>query len=207
MRTPMRLGVLGGTFDPIHYAHLAIAEEARTQLGLELVIFVPVGQPPHKPDMAITAARHRLAMLELALVSNPHFRISRVDLQRPGPCYTVDTLALLRVEWGPEVELYFIIGADSLREMHTWYKPRRIVELAQLAVVPRPRNPLHLTELEKSLPSLCRRVRVVDAPLLDISGTDLRQRVRAGKSIKYYLPEDVEAYIVDHGLYQDQEKR
>jgi nicotinate-nucleotide adenylyltransferase len=203
MSTPIRLGVLGGTFDPIHYAHLAIAEEARTQLGLEPVWFVPAGQPPHKPDVTIAPAHHRLAMLELALASNSHFRISRVDLERPGPCYTVDTLALLREEWGPRVELYFIIGADSLREMHSWYRPKRIMELALLAVAPRPGNQLHLGELERDLPGLSRRVRIIEAPLLDISATGLRQRVREGKSIRYYVPEDVEAYILAHGLYQD----
>ena len=142
----------------------------------------------------------------LALASNPHFVISRVDLERPGPCYTADTLALLQEEWGPEVELYFIIGADSLLEMHTWYHPEHIVELAQLVVAPRPGNPLNLTELETSLPGLSRRLRIIQAPLLEISGTDLRQRVCEGKSIKYYLPEEVEAYILEHGLYRDQEQ-
>ncbi len=203
----MRIGILGGTFDPIHYAHLAIAEEARTQLELEWVIFVPAGQPPHKLGEVITPAHHRLAMLELALASNPHFHISRVDLERPGPCYTADTLALLQEEWGLEAELYFIIGADSLLEMHTWYHPERIVGLAQLVVAPRPGNPLHLAELEKLLPGLSRRVRMIQAPLLEISGTDLRRRVWEGRPIKYYLPEEVEAYIFEQGLYQDEETR
>jgi nicotinate-nucleotide adenylyltransferase len=203
----MRLGVLGGTFDPIHFAHLAIAEEARTQLGLESVVFVPAGQPPHKPGRAISRARHRLAMLELALASNPHFITSRVDLERPGPCYTVDTLALLREEWGPEVELHLIVGADSLREMHTWYQPKRIIDLARLVVAPRPGSPLDLPRLGKSLPGLSRRVRIIQAPLLEISGTDLRQRVREGRSIKYYLPDEVEAHILRHGLYKDVEEQ
>ena len=203
----MDIGILGGTFDPIHYAHLAIAEEARTQLGLEMVIFVPAGQPPHKPGVAITPAHHRLAMLDLALASNPHFLISRVDLERPGPCYTADTLALLQEEWGPDAELYFIIGADSLLEMHTWYHPERIVELARLVVAPRAGNPLHPAKLEKSLPGPSRRVRMIQAPLLEISGTDLRRRVREGQPIKYYLPEEVEAYIFEQGLYKDEDQR
>jgi len=203
----MRIGILGGTFDPVHYAHLAIAEEARSQLGLELVVFLPAGQPPHKPGTVIAPAHHRLAMLELALAPNSHFVISRLDLERPGPCYTVDTLVLLQEEWGPETELYFIIGADSLLEMHTWYHPERIVELARVVVAPRPGNPFHLTELEKSLPGLSRRVRMIQAPLLEISGTDLRRRVREGQPIKYYLPEEVEAYVFEHGLYQGEEQR
>jgi len=202
----MRIGILGGTFDPIHYAHLAIAEEARTQLGLDSVIFVPAGRPPHKPHVPVTAARYRLAMLELALASNPHFLISRVDLERPGPCYTVDTLAMLQEEWGPEAKLWLVIGAYSLFEMRTWYHPERITELAQLAVAPRPGNPLHPAELERSLPGLYGRVRIIEAPLLEISGTDLRRRVREGRPIKYYLPAEVEAFIFEQGLYRDEEK-
>ncbi len=198
----MDIGILGGTFDPIHYAHLAIAEEARTQVGLERVVFVPAGQPPHKLDEVITPAHHRLAMLKLALASNPHFLISQVDLERPGPCYTADTLALLQEKWGPEAELYFIIGADSLLEMHTWYHPERIIELARLIVAPRLGRSFHLAQLEKSLPGLSRRVLTIQTPLLEISSTDLRRRVREGKSIKYYLPEEVEAYIFEHGLYR-----
>ena len=202
----MRIGILGGTFDPIHYAHLAIAEEARTQLGLDWVIFVPAGQPPHKLDMAITPAHYRLAMLELALASNPYFLISRVDLERPGPCYTVDTLAMLQEEWGPEAKLYFLIGADSLFEMHTWYHPERVMELAQLVVAARLGNPLHPAALERCLPGLHERVRIIQTPLLEISGTDLRRRVREAWSIKYYLPETVEAFILEQGLYRDEEK-
>ena len=198
----MDIGILGGTFDPIHYAHLAIAEEARTQVGLERVVFVPAGQPPHKLDEVITPAHHRLAMLKLALASNPHFLISQVDLERPGPCYTADTLALLQEKWGPEAELYFIIGADSLLEMHTWYHPERIIELARLIVAPRLGRSFHLAQLEKSLLGLSRRVLTIQTPLLEISSTDLRRRVREGKSIKYYLPEEVEAYIFEHGLYR-----
>jgi nicotinate-nucleotide adenylyltransferase len=207
MRTgAIRIGVLGGTFDPIHYAHLAVAEEARVQLGLEPVVFVPAAQPPHKSGQAITPVHHRLAMLELALASNPHFVISRVDIDRPGPAYTVDTLALLQDEWGPEAELYFIIGADSLLEMHTWYRPERIIELAQLAMAPRPHHPVEPSELEKRLPGIAQRLRRVQVPLLEISSTDLRQRVREGQSIKYYLPEAIEAYIFEHGLYQESDE-
>ncbi|MEA3345355.1 MAG: nicotinate-nucleotide adenylyltransferase [Chloroflexota bacterium] len=198
----MRLGILGGTFDPVHYAHLAIAEEARVQLGLERVIFVPAGQPPHKLGEVITPVHYRLTMLELALASNPHFLISRVDLERPGPSYTVDTLALIQERWGPGAELYFIIGADSLLGMHSWHHPERIIEAAQLAVVPRLGNSIHLPELEKELPGLSQKVTMIQAPLLEISGTDLRRRVREGRSIKYYVPEEVEAYIFKHGLYQ-----
>jgi len=202
----MRIGILGGTFDPIHYAHLAIAEEARTQLGLDWVVFVPAGHPPHKPHVVITPAHYRLGMLELALATNPHFLISRVDLERPGPCYTVDTLVVLQEEWGAEAELWLIVGADSLLELRTWHHPERIIQLARLAVAPRPGNPLRRAELERSLPGLYERMRMIQAPLLEISGTDLRRRVREGRPVKYYLPEQVEAFIFEQGLYQDEAK-
>ena len=202
----MHIGILGGTFDPIHCAHLVVAEEARTQLGLDLVIFLPAGQPPHKRGRAITPACHRLAMLELAVASNPHFTISRVDIGRAGPCYTADTLSLLQEEWGPEAELYFIIGADSLLEMHTWYHPERVIKQAQLAVAPRSRNCFQLIELEKSLPGLSQRVQTIQVPLLEICSTGLRRRVREGRSIKYYVPESIEAYIFEHALYRAEPK-
>jgi nicotinate-nucleotide adenylyltransferase len=200
----MRVGVLGGTFDPVHCGHLAIAEEARAQLHLEWVAFVPAGRPPHKLGRAITSAHHRLAMLERALASNPYFRISYVDVDRSGPSYTTDTLALLRQEWGPAVDLYFIIGADSLLEMYKWYHPERIIQLAHLAVAQRPSLAVDLSELERSLPGLGRRVRMVQTPLLEISGTDLRRRVQEGRPIKYYVPEEVEAYIFQQGLYRNE---
>ena len=200
----MRVGILGGTFDPVHYAHLALAEEARTQLDLKLVIFLPAGQPPHKLCRIITPTHHRLTMLQLALKSNLHFVISRVDVDRLGPCYTADTLVLLQRKWGPETEFYFIIGADSLLEMRTWYRPERIIELAHLAVAARPGHPFQLKRLEESMPGISQRVKVIRVPLLDISSTDLRRRLREGQSIKYYLPEDIEAYVVEHKLYQDQ---
>jgi nicotinate-nucleotide adenylyltransferase len=201
----MRLGILGGTFDPIHYAHLAIAEEARVQLGLDRVLFVPAGQPPHKPHMSITPVEHRLSMLELALASNSHFAISHVDLERPGPSYTVDTLVLLQAQWGPEAELHLIVGADSLLEMHTWYRPRRIADLAHLVVAPRPDHPLDLSDQALSLLGRSHPVRFIQVPLLAISGSDLRKRVREGSSIKYYLPEEVESHIRRHQLYRETE--
>jgi nicotinate-nucleotide adenylyltransferase len=202
----LRVGILGGTFDPIHYAHLAVAEEARVQLGLEPVVFVPAAQPPHKLGRTITAVHHRMAMLALALASNPHFAISPVDVERPGPAYTVDTLALFQDEWGPKAELYFIVGADSLLEMHTWYEPQRIIELAYLAVAPRPLHLLDMDELENRLPGVAPRIRRVNAPRLEISSTDLRERVRTGQSIKYYLPEAIEQYILEHGLYREKDE-
>ena len=119
----MRLGVFGGTFDPIHHGHLVAAEEVRARLKLDKVLFVPAGMPPHKLDLDITPTRHRLAMLQLAIESNPGFALSRVDIDRHGPCYTVDMLALLHDEYGPGTELFFLMGMDSLAELITWRDP------------------------------------------------------------------------------------
>jgi nicotinate-nucleotide adenylyltransferase len=199
----LRLGVLGGTFDPVHHGHLAAAAEARHQLGLDRVLFVPAGVPPHKPDRPITPAADRLRMLEMAIAGRPHFEISRVDLDRPGPCYTVDTLTLLRGAWDPAPTLFFIEGADSLAELPTWYQPRRILELCHLAVVDRPGIEVDLPRLEAQLPGLTANLHWLRMPLLEISSSDLRARVRAGRPIAYLLPADVENYIYQQGLYRD----
>jgi len=179
-----RVGLLGGTFDPIHYGHLVIAEEVRAILDLAAMIFIPAGQPPHKTQRATTPARHRLAMLELALASNPHFSISLVEMDRPGPSYLVDTLRILRTQLGMNVELSFVIGWDSLEELHTWYDPVGILaQLDSLVAVARPGYNEALDEdkynslLEARLPGISQRLLIVQAPLLDISSTDLRQRV------------------------------
>ena len=134
----MRLGILGGTFDPIHYAHLVIAEECRVRLGLAGVIFIPAGEPPHKRRQSVTPAADRLAMVELAIASNPAFRVSRVEIDRPGPSYSVDTIAALQAELGPEAELYFIVGQDAMADILTWHEPRRLLALCRLVAIHRP---------------------------------------------------------------------
>lgn len=200
------IGILGGTFDPIHYGHLAIAEEVRTKLDLAEMVFVPAGQPPHKQGEPVTSAEHRLAMLELAIDSNPHFTISLVDLERSGPSYTVETLRRLRKQWGDETAIYFVIGWDSLEEIATWYDPEGILEqLTHLVAVHRPGHieiPGYRTRLEERLPALKHHLLTVPVPQLDISATDLRQRVAEGRPIKYQTPDAVEQYITQHELYQ-----
>ncbi len=200
------VGLMGGTFDPVHYGHLVIAEEVCASLDLAEMVFVPAGEPPHKQGEVVTEARHRIAMLELAIASNPHFAISRVDVERPGPSYTVETLRLLREQWGMQTLIYFVIGWDSLEELPTWYNPGGILEqLAYLVAVHRPRHeeqPGYREQLEKRLPELKHRLLTMPAPQLDISATDLRQRVAEGRPIKYQTPEAVEAYIAQHGLYR-----
>lgn len=201
-----RVGVIGGTFDPIHYGHLVIAEEVYASLDLAKMVFVPAGQPPHKPGRVVTVAQHRLAMLELAIASNPHFTISYIDLERKGPSYTVETLQLLRKQWGAQTAIYFVIGWDSLEELLTWYDPAGVLEqLTHLVAVHRPGHtevPGYREQLEKHLPGISQRLITVPAPQLDISATDLRLRVAEGRPIKYQVPEAVEQYIVQHGLYE-----
>jgi nicotinate-nucleotide adenylyltransferase len=197
----MRVGVLGGTFDPIHIGHLVAAEEVRAQLRLDRVIFVPAGLPPHKLSDDISSVDHRLAMVKLAIASNPYFTISRVDIDRFGPCYTVDTLQLLRDELGSDVELYFIMGSDSLADLPTWYQPQRLIRLCRLAVVERPGYQVDMEELERVLPGITSRVHFINSPPLGISSTDIQRRVREGLPIKYQVPEAVEEYIYKHELY------
>lgn len=208
----LRVGLLGGTFDPIHYGHLVIAEEVRARLDLAELVFVPAGQPPHKPEQTIAAAHHRLAMLQLAIASNPYFTISQVDLERPGPSYTVDTLRLLRQQWDRQTAFYFIIGGDSLEDLLTWHDPAGILEqLTYLVAVQRPgyeEASGYRETLEGRLPGIKQRLLMVQAPQLEISATDLRLRVAEGRPIKYQTPEAVEYYIAQQGLYrQKQEDR
>lgn len=198
----MRIGVFGGTFDPIHLGHLVAGQEVCSRLDLEKVLFVPTGVPPHKLNEQITAVEHRLAMVELAIASNPCFELSRVDVDRPGPSYTVDTLQLLLAQWPSSTKPYFIMGLDSLAEITTWHRPERLIQLCRLAVVGRPGYNADLTELEAALPGISSRIECVPMPWLEISSTDLQRRVRQGISIKYLVPEAVEKYIYQHGLYR-----
>ncbi len=130
-----KVGLLGGTFDPIHIAHLIVAEACRSQLGLERVFFIPAGAPPHKLNKPVSLAQHRFAMTELAIASNPYFTVSRLDIDRPGPCYSTDTVRLLSEQLNNEVDLYFIIGTDSLMDMPTWHEPLQLIGLCRFAVV------------------------------------------------------------------------
>ncbi len=202
----MRVGVLGGTFDPIHVGHLFAAEEARTRLGLARVLFVPAGLPPHKLHLDVTATEHRLNMVRLAIADSPHLILSRVDIDRFGPSYTVDTMALLSDEYGPDAELYFIMGSDSLADLLTWHKPERLIRLCRIVALTRPGHRLDLQEIYRLLPAAVARVRLLEIPLLEISSTDLQRRVRLGFSIKYLVPPAVEAYIYQHGLYRPKQR-
>jgi nicotinate-nucleotide adenylyltransferase len=198
-----RLGILGGTFDPIHCGHLVIAEEARARLDLPEVRFIPSGQPPHKPGQSITPAVHRLAMVRLAIADNPAFTLSTMEIERAGPSYTVDTLAALRRQEGPACALFFIAGGDALSDLLTWRSPDELLALCTLVVVRRPDvAPVDLPHLQKQLPALEHRLVILDGPQFAVSGTEIRRRVCDGLPIRYQVPEAVWRYIEEHALYR-----
>jgi len=195
-----RLGIFGGTFDPIHLGHLLIAEEFREQLQLDRVLFLPAGQPPHKSGRPISPVQHRLAMLHLAIGGEPAFGISYVDVQRPGPCYTADSLAILRSQY-PGDELFFLMGEDSLAALPTWRAPNRIAAQAIMAVALRPGVTIHLDRVIAAVPTARDRIQLVRAPLIQIAASDIRRRVAEGRSIRYHVPREVEDYIYANQLY------
>ena len=199
-----RLGIMGGSFDPIHIAHLLMAETVREALSLDRVLFLPTGTQPLKQDTQATPAEHRVAMLELAIKSNPTFALSTVDIDRAGPSYTADSLEQLRKEWGrrEETAMWFIVGSDALLNFPKWHQPERVIAQARLAVVRRPTFDADLAPMEAAVPGLSAAIDWVDAPLIEVSGTDIRKRVAEGLSIRYRVPDAVRDYIASHGLYQ-----
>jgi len=198
--------VLGGTFDPPHYGHLVSAEEVRVLLRLDRMVFVPAGSPPHKQGREISAAEQRLAMVELAIATNPGFTVSRVDLDRPGPSYTADTLRLLRQAWGAETAIYWALGWDMLDEILTWYDPTGIfAEVDYLVAMHRPgytHNGTTIGRLEAAIPGSSQKIIPLAVPQYAITSTNLRRRVARDLPIKYQVPESVERYIREHRLYQ-----
>ncbi|MDQ3871337.1 MAG: nicotinate-nucleotide adenylyltransferase [Chloroflexota bacterium] len=198
-------GILGGTFDPIHYAHLAVAEQAREALSLAGVLFVPAGVPPHKQGLSMSPATAREAMVALAIADNPTFRLSRVEIDRPGPSYSVDTVELLlREDLAAEGRQYvFILSVEALAGLQSWHEPRRLLELSLVAVVPRLGHPLpDRGWLARHFPGQEDRVLFLDGPHLGHSASDIRRRASEGRTIRYLVPPTVEAYIRDHGLYR-----
>lgn len=198
----MKIGVLGGSFDPIHLGHLIIAEEVRVRLGLTRVLFVPAQISPLKLARPLSPAEDRVRMLELAIASNPYFRVSRVDLERPGPSYSVDTLTELRAQIDEQTQIFFIIGADAVAELPTWRDPRTILELSQVVGVLRPGfEGFDPATLEPLVPGASRKILMLDVPEIGISASAIRARISLGLSIRYLVPESVERYIYEHGLY------
>lgn len=200
-----RVGLFGGTFDPPHVGHLILASEARSQLELSRVLWTVTPDPPHKQDQWITPLEHRLAMVKLAIEDDPAFELSGIELNRPGPHYTLDTIRLL-AEQNPGMEIVPILGGDSLNDLPGWHKPKEVVFAAHwVGVMRRPGEETNLQELERELPGISSKIHYVDAPLLEIASREIRQRAATGKPFRYYLPEPVYEYIEQHRLYQRSE--
>ena len=196
-----RVGVFGGTFDPIHVGHLAVAQEAADALGLERVLFVPAGMPPHKPGRAVSPASDRRAMVELAIADNPRFAIEAMELERAGPSYTADTLEELNGRGG---SLTLILSADAFLALHEWHDPERILSLAHVAVAPRQGYSAAGPDyLARHFPGHADRVTFLDGPQIRLSASDLRRTAARGRSLRYLVPDAVAAYIDDHGLYRN----
>jgi nicotinate-nucleotide adenylyltransferase len=198
-----RIAILGGTFDPIHNGHLAIAEEARVVLGFERVLFVPAARQPLKRGEHSAAPQQRLEMARLACDGNPAFEVSPIEVERAGPSYTVDTLEALHAT--DSGDLHFIVGADAAADLYRWHAAGRIVALARIVVIGRPGFALDRVALGHHLPGLEARLTLLEGPGLDIASSELRRRVAAGLPIRYQTPEPVVEYIARHGLYQPNE--
>jgi nicotinate-nucleotide adenylyltransferase len=195
-----RLGVMGGTFDPIHYGHLVTAEEALGQFELDEVVFVPTGQPWMKTHNHVSPAEDRYLMVVVATASNPRFSVSRIEIDREGPTYTVDTLRALKEERLGDPELYFVTGADAMLEIFAWKDADDVLELAHFIAATRPGY--DIASFQQEAPSPHPHVSVMTVPALAISSTDIRLRVREGRPIRYLLPEGVKSYIEKAGLYR-----
>ncbi len=194
------VGIMGGTFDPVHYGHLAAAEEARKRFGLERVIFVPNGQPPHKKGYTVSPAEMRYEMVALATASNPAFETSRIELDRDGPSYAADTMMQFKERLGQTTKLYFITGADAMLDILNWHEPQRMAKVCEFIAVTRPGY--DLGPLRKALgPELLARTHVLEAPGVEISSTELRRRVAGGESLRYLTAPAVISYIQGRRLY------
>jgi len=195
------IGIFGGTFDPPHVGHLALASAARLQLGLDRLLWMLTPDPPHKLHQTIAPIAHRLAMVELALAGHPEFELSRLELDRPGPHYALDTVRLVQ-EQNSDSEIIYLMGSDSLRDLPSWYRPSDLVSaLRYIGVMRRPDSDYDLPALEQILPGITAKVRFVDAPLVDISASEIRALAAAGKPFREFVTADVYDYIIEHGLY------
>lgn len=200
------IGIVGGTFDPIHLGHLVIAEEVRIQYNLDKIIFVPTGYPPHKADRDVTEPEHRYLMTVLATINNPHFLVSRVEIDRPqGFSFTIDTIRYFKDYYGPQVKLFFITGADAIMEIPTWKDYRELLSICHFIAATRPGYSLHKLKdtIGKACPEIMDNISVLEIPAMQISSTLIRQRVAAGKPIKYLTPDSVNEYILKNGLYRN----
>lgn len=198
-----KIGIMGGTFDPIHIGHLVTAEAVRMQFNLECVLFIPAGDPPHKQGCVVTPAMQRFIMTVVATASNPFFRVSAMELERSGPSYTVDTVQALADYYGDDTELYFIVGADAVKELDTWHEIDRLLGLCYFVAATRPGSVSAIDKVVEQFGAKGReRILRLTNPELEISSTDIRERVKKSVSIKYIVPESVEQYILKEKLYR-----
>ncbi|MBE9482380.1 MAG: nicotinate-nucleotide adenylyltransferase [Chloroflexi bacterium] len=198
----MNIGVMGGTFNPIHNGHVIVAEEVRVHLNLTEILFVPAGQPWLKANSPIADAEHRMQMVRLAIADKPYCKLSTMEIERAGPSYTVDTIAELQDQLRGGDEIFFILGWDSLAELPQWREPSRLIKMCYLVVVPRPGYPPpDLNSLEADIPGLSQRLILLDTPHIDVSASQIRKRVAQGLLISHLVPEPVEGYIKQHKLY------
>lgn len=201
-RQPVRIGLMGGTFDPVHWGHLILAEQAREQFGLTKVLFVTAAQPPNKLGERVTDASHRLEMTRLAVADNDLFECSTIEIDRSGTSYTIDTVKEILELYDPGTEIYLLLGADEGRDLMKWREPYELQRLAKIVVANRPGLPV--SEVIGSLPvDFAKGLVPMEMPGVDISSTDLRERVRSGRSIRYLVPRMVEQYIIDNNLYRE----
>lgn len=205
-RRSVRLGIMGGTFDPVHLGHLAIAQAARELLDLDRVLFLPAGIPPHKPGALTAPAEDRVEMVRLAIAGDATFELSRIDVDRPGPSYTADSVRLIadaERDAGRDPDLVLIMSAETLAGLPGWHEPARLLAACRVAVVPREAHPApDPAWIAAQFPGQADRIVILDGPRLGISSTGIRERIAAGRSIRHLVPEAVERYIADHGLYQ-----
>jgi nicotinate-nucleotide adenylyltransferase len=199
----MKVGIFGGTFDPPHLGHLILAAHAQEELGLEQVLWVLTPFPPHKTELHISALNDRLSMVLLAIAGNSHFNLSRVDMERRPPHYAIDTVNILRRNNATDT-FFYLLGADSLNDLPTWHEPAKFVEDCDgLGIMNRAGQTVDMAELEVKIPGLGEKVHFLDTPVIEISGSDIRARVKHGRQFRYLVPEKVFRYIVNHKLYRD----
>jgi nicotinate-nucleotide adenylyltransferase len=204
----MRVGIFGGTFDPIHLGHLAVARSIQSSLGLDNVVFVPAGQPWLKADTPVSRVEDRVQMLRLALARRRALELSTIEADRPGPSYTVDTMETLQRQLGSDADFFFLLGSDALMDIAKWKEPQRLIQLCQLVAFARPGFGLPTMEaLEAAVPGVSQRVVFAEVPQVNIRATDIRRRIAEGRCIQRLVPRAVERYILEHGLYEAGSRR
>jgi nicotinate-nucleotide adenylyltransferase len=199
----MKVGILGGTFDPIHIGHLIVAEEARYQLGLGRVIFLPAGKPYFKKDRIVSTKNDRLEMIRLGIKDNPLFEVSEIELAREGPTYSIDSIKRLKKELGDNVQLCFLIGMDALADMHKWKHPAELIEICQVVGLTRAEyDAFDWAKIEGKMPGAMQKIKIIEVSKIGVSSTDVRMMVASGISVRYLVPDAVVRYIEEHKLYK-----